>query len=420
MKKVFCKILGGLIITILVLQFNVIVYANEITDLQNQQASNEEKLQDAENQKEQVTQEKSDVQQQVDELNSQIADYESQIGDLEYKINDLNTQISDAENKINEKQENYDKQQELLEKRLVATYESGETSFLDVLLSSKSLTDLISNYYMISEIAEADMKLMENIEKEKKEIEEAKTTLEQNKQELDNSKIQKENMSQQLQVAKNEKSQYVSQLSQEEQDLQEEIDQLTQDNQKILNDIRVAQEKYKKQLEELANKKPSNSGGNSSSSGSGSSGGGSSNSGTSNPGGFIRPVNGGTVTCNGYYSSGKFHGAIDYGVNVGTPVYAAADGVVLTTNNLTTSYGTYVVIQHANGLQTWYAHGTPGSICVSPGQSVVQGQMIMKSGNSGNSSGAHLHFEVRKAPYTYSYSATKYGDDCRVNPNLYF
>ena len=418
MKKLFGKILGGLIIIIFVLQFNVMVYANEITDLQNQQATNEEKIQDAENQKEQVTQEKSDAQQQVDKLNSQISDYESQIGDLEYKINDLNTQITDAENRINEKQENYDKQQELLEKRLVATYEAGETSFLDVLLSSKSLTDLISNYYMVSQIAEADMNLMESIESEKKEIEEAKTTLEQNKQELDNSKAEKENMSQQLQIAKNEKSQYVSQLSQEEQDLQKEIDQLTQDNQKILNDIRVAQEKYRKQLEELANKKPSNSGG-SSSSGSSSSGG-SSNSGTSNAGGFIRPVNGGTVTCNGRYSSGKFHGAIDYGISVGTPVYAAADGVVLTTNNLTTSYGTYVVIQHANGLQTWYAHGTPGSICVSPGESVVQGQMIMKSGNSGNSSGAHLHFEVRKAPYTYSYSATKYGDDCRVDPNLYF
>ena len=417
MKKIFAKILGGLIIIIFVLQFNVMVYADEITDLQNQQASNEEKLQDAENQKEQVTQEKSDVQQQVDELNSQIADYENQIGNLEYKINDLNTQIADAENKINEKQENYDKQQELLEKRLVVTYESGETTFLDVLFSSKSLTDLISNYYMISEIAEADMKLMENIETEKKEIEEAKTNLEKNKQELDNSKAEKESMSQQLQVAKNEKSQYVSQLSQEEQDLQEEIDQLTQDNQKILNDIRVAQERYKKQLEELANK--NNNSGGSSSSGSSSSGG-SSTSGTSNPGGFIRPVNGGTVTCNGRYSSGKFHGAIDYGVNVGTLVYAAADGVVLTTNNLTTSYGTYVVIQHANGLQTWYAHGTPGSICVSPGQSVSQGQMIMKSGNSGNSSGAHLHFEVRKAPYTYSYSANNYGDDCRVDPNLYF
>ena len=420
MKKVFGKILGGLIIIIFVLQFNVMVYADEITDLQSQQSDNQKKIDETEAQKDKVSQEKNDVQSQVDELNSQIADYESQIGDLEYKINNLNTQITEAENKINEKQENYDKQQELLEKRLVATYESGETSFLDVLLSSRSLTDLISNYYMISEIAEADMNLMESIENEKKEIEEAKTTLEQSKQELDNSKTEKESMSQQLQVTKNQKSQYVSQLSQEEQDLQEEIDQLTQDNQKILNDIRVAQEKYRKQLEELANKNQSNSNsGGTSSSGSTSSGG-SSTSGASNAGGFIRPVNGGTVTCNGYYSSGRFHGAIDYGVSVGTPVYAAADGVVLTTNNLTTSYGTYVVIQHANGLQTWYAHGTPGSICVSPGESVSQGQMIMKSGNSGNSSGAHLHFEVRKAPYTYSYSATKYGDDCRVDPNLYF
>ena len=420
MKKIFGKMLGGLIIIIFVLQFNVMGYADEITDLQNQQASNKEKIKDVENQKDQVTQEKSDVQKQVDSLNNQIADYQTQIGELDYKINSLNTQITNAENQINEKQENYDKQKELLEKRLVATYEAGETSFLDVLFSSKSLTDLISNYYMISEIAEADMNLMESIENEKKEIEAAKTTLEQNKQEVDKSKAEKESKSAQLQVAKNEKNTYVSQLSQEEQDLQEEIDQLTQDNEKILNDIRVAQEKYKKQLEELANKKPSNSSGSSSSSGSGSSGGGSSTSGTSNAGGFIRPVNSGTVTCNGYYSSGKFHGAIDYGVNVGTPVYAAADGVVLTTNNLTTSYGTYVVIQHANGLQTWYAHGTPGSICVSPGQSVSQGQMIMKSGNSGNSSGAHLHFEVRRSPYTYSYSATKYGDDCRVNPNLYF
>ena len=418
MKKTFRKILIGLIIAILLIQYHAIVSANEITDLQNEQSNTQKKIDEAKEQKDQVSEEKSDAQSQVDELNSQIAEYESQIGDLEYKINDLNTQIEDAQNKINEKQANYDKQQELLEKRLVATYEAGETSFLDVLLSSRSLTDLISNYYYVSQIAEADISLMDKIENEKKEIEQAKTSLETNKKELDSSKAEKQSKSVQLQTAKNEKSKYVSQLSQEEQELQAEIDELTRDNQQILNDIRIAQEKYKKQLEELANKKPS-TGGSSSSSGSGSTGGGST-SGTSNPGGFIRPVNGGTVTCNGRYSSGKFHGAIDYGINVGTPVYAAADGVVLTTKNMTTSYGTHVVIQHANGLQTWYAHGTPGTICVSPGQTVSQGQMIMKSGNSGNSQGPHLHFEVRKSPYNYSYSATKYGDDSRVNPNAYF
>ena len=125
-----------------------------------------------------------------------------------------------------------------------------------------------------------------------------------------------------------------------------------------------------------------------------------------------RPVNSGTITATMYYSNGSYHGALDYGVPVGTPIYAAAEGVVITTANLTTSYGTHVVIQHAGGLQSWYAHGTSGSICVSPGQTVSKGQQIMKSGNTGNSKGPHLHFEVRVAPYNYS--------NCRVDPRNYF
>lgn len=124
-----------------------------------------------------------------------------------------------------------------------------------------------------------------------------------------------------------------------------------------------------------------------------------------------RPVSSGSISAGMYYPSGGYHGAIDYAVPSGTPVYAAAEGVVLKTQNLTTSYGTHVVIQHAGGLQTWYAHGTSGSICVSPGQTVSRGQQIMRSGNSGNSSGPHLHFEVRVAPYAYGN---------RVNPSQYF
>ena len=68
-------------------------------------------------------------------------------------------------------------------------------------------------------------------------------------------------------------------------------------------------------------------------------------------------------------------------------------------------------MQHANGLQTWYAHGTSGSILVSPGQTVSRGQQIMSSGNSGHSFGPHLHFEVRVAPYNYN--------TCRVDPRNY-
>ncbi len=418
MKKIFAKILGGLIIIIFVLQFNVMVYADEITDLQNQQASNKEKLQDAENQKEQVTQEKSETLKQVEAIESEIADYESQINELDTKISDLNNQITEAENKINQKQEDYDKQQELLEKRLVATYEAGETSFLDVLLSSKSLTDLISNYYMISEVAEADMNLMESIENEKKEIEEAKITLEQSKQELDSSKTEKESKSVQLQSAKEEKNAYVAQLSSEEQDLQQQIDELEEANKSIDAEIKQKQEEIQKLLQQ---QRPSSGGSSSgsSSSGSGSSGGSSNGSSSTGGGavsssGFIYPVPSAysRITTYMYYSSGQYHGAVDFGssgIN-GQPVYAVADGIVVTAKALNYSYGNYIIIAHDNGLYTLYAHGQQGSIRVSEYQRVTQGQQIMNVGSTGNSTGPHLHFEVRTSPGLY---------DNRVNPVKY-
>ena len=413
MKKVFGKILGGLIIIIFVLQFNVMVYADEITDLQNQQASNEEKLKDAENQKEQVTQEKSETLKQVEAIENEIADYENQINELDTKITDLNNQITEAENQIHQKQEDYDSQQELLEKRLVATYEAGETSFLDVLLSSKSLTDLISNYYMISEIAEADMNLMENIENEKQEIEDAKTTLEQSKQELDTSKAEKESKSVQLQSAKAEKNTYVAQLSLEEQDLQQQIDELEEANKSIDAEIKQKQEEIQKLL---AQQKPSSGSGSSgsSSSGSGSSGSSSTGGGAVSSSGFIYPVPSAysRITTYMYYSSGQYHGAVDFGsagIN-GQPVYAVADGVVVTAKALNYSYGNYVIIAHYNGLYTLYAHGQAGSIRVSEGQYVSQGQQIMNVGSTGNSTGPHLHFEVRTSPGLY---------ENRVNPVNY-
>ena len=301
--------------------------------------------------------------------------------------------------------------------------ESGDTTYLDIMLSSSdNIVDMISGFYLASELAEADTELLDGLEEERQEVESAKTELENSKTELANSKTQKESVSAQLEVARNEKSQKVTELSAEEQDIQEEIDQLEKDNQQILNEIKIAQEKYKAQLDALKNQANNSNNSNSGNGGSGQNGGHSGGTTTGSGSGiFIVPIKSYSyISTNGYYSSGKFHGAIDYAVDSGTPVYAAADGVVMTTKDLPTSYGTYVVIQHANGLQTWYGHGTRGSISVSPGQTVKQGQQIMLSGSTGNSSGPHLHFEVRKSPYNYSYVAKKYGDDSRVNPNNYF
>lgn len=88
------------------------------------------------------------------------------------------------------------------------------------------------------------------------------------------------------------------------------------------------------------------------------------------------------------------HKGIDYALYYGTPVLAALDGKVLRTAHLATGYGSHVVLEHEGGLQTVYAHLS--SVSVSIGMTVREGQEIGRSGNSGNSTGAHLHFEVRR------------------------
>ena len=110
------------------------------------------------------------------------------------------------------------------------------------------------------------------------------------------------------------------------------------------------------------------------------------------PGYYIRPLTGGVKTqgLHGY-------NAIDIGTSVGTTLYAAAAGQVIIAREggWNGGYGSYVVISHYNGTQTVYGHMS--QVNVNPGDLVYQGQIIGLSGNTGHSTGPHLHFEVRGA-----------------------
>lgn len=403
MKNTFKRIIVIMLIIFLVnANVALAVTQSEINAQKNKQSQINNQIDDAEEKQKEIENKKSETMKQVEGISSEIDKYEAQINDLESQIEDANNKIKEAEQKIVESQKEYDRKQELFQQRIVAVYEAGETSYLDFLLTAKSLTDFISNYYLVSEIAEMDIELLDKIEKEKQEIENSKKEIEESKQKLTSAKASKESVNSQLKAAKSEKNQYVAELSEEEKELEKEIQELKEANARMASEIKEAEKKYAEQLEELKNN--------------GSSGGSTAPIGS---GYLMRPVKGGSISANGYYSSGRFHGAIDYAVPSGTPVYAAADGVVMVTANLTTSYGTHVIIRHANGMQSYYAHGTRGSICVSPGQIVKKGQQIMSSGNTGNSQGPHLHFEVRVSPYSYNGYATGYGQDSRVNPAAY-
>jgi murein DD-endopeptidase MepM/ murein hydrolase activator NlpD len=107
--------------------------------------------------------------------------------------------------------------------------------------------------------------------------------------------------------------------------------------------------------------------------------------------GLIWPVPG-TVTSGFGWRWGRMHEGIDIAVGSGTPVVAAAAGTVIQAGWLG-GYGNLVVVDHGNGLATAYAHNS--SLAVGVGQAVGQGEVLAYSGSTGNSSGPHVHFEVR-------------------------
>jgi murein DD-endopeptidase MepM/ murein hydrolase activator NlpD len=111
------------------------------------------------------------------------------------------------------------------------------------------------------------------------------------------------------------------------------------------------------------------------------------------PSGFlVRPISGGRRS-QGVHG----HNGVDLAASIGTPVFAAAAGTVIAARNggYNGGYGSMIIISHANGIQTVYAH--LNDIYINQGQSVTQGQTIGEVGNTGKSTGAHLHFEVRGA-----------------------
>ena len=364
-----------------------------------------QKIQETKDNLNEVNSQKEESQNKVNDLSSQIDSYESQISSLKSEIETKTNEVKELQKKLDELEAEREKNQSLLDERLVTLYESGEVSYLDMLLSSADLTEFISSYYMIETLTAADKELIQNLENDKKEIAETQEKVNANLSEIETKKTELEGIQTELNKAKNQEQTKVDKLTEQSHDLESDVEEYEK-KMKELDAKEKAQEAALQKKYEEAKKKAEQG----NSSGSSSNSGGSSSSGSAvSSKGFIRPVKTGSITATMYYSSGKYHGAVDFGVSVGTPVYAAADGIVVTSTwGGSDSYGYYIKIKHYNGLYTLYAHGS--SLVVSVGQEVKQGQLIMYSGNTGNSTGPHLHFEVRVSPGGYSN---------RVNPLNY-
>ncbi len=376
------------VILVLILMQSTIMYsvnASALTDqLKEEQKNIENQINQKTNEKAEVQSEIKSEQTEIQKLDTSISISEEEIKSLEIQINELQTSIKQKQDEIEKKQKEYEENQALFEERLVAMYKEGEVTFLDMLFKSANVFEFISNYYALSKIAECDMQLLETIEEQQRQIEQAKQQLESQKSQLDNAKSEKEAKAKILKANKLQREEKLNSLSEADRALQKDIDAANARLDRIENEIKAElkriEEEFKRQQAE-ANK---NNGSNGTTTGS---------NGLHFDGSFVWPCNNRYITSTVKNRWGRKHKGIDIGASYEN-VYASASGYAYTLEN-PTGYGHYIIVIHGNNYISLYGH--LNSFKVSYGQYVKQGQVIAQSGNSGSSQGAHLHFELRRA-----------------------
>ena len=380
------KLIAALLIVSILFAETYYTFAATKTELNNQSSTLDTKIAEKKEEIAEVESNLSAAMQEVQSLVAQISTYEQAISDLNEKITTVSTEIEQTENDIAQKEKETDEKQSLLNKRLIAIYESGNTSYLDMLLTSSDLSDFLSKYYLISEIAEYDTNLIMSLKEARAELEEAKNKLKANKQALELAKEEQVEKKDALQKIKAEKDSKVASLNSEEKALESELEEFEADKKAIQAELALI---AKREAEEAARRAAASGG-----------------SVSSNPSaaGYIFPVSGLSKSNirTLRYPSYPGHTGIDVNINVvGKSIVAVKSGTVVISTAMRRSdgsyksYGEYVVVNHHDGTMTLYAHMLSGSRTVSVGDEVSQGQVLGTVGSTGNSTGPHLHFEVR-------------------------
>lgn len=388
------KIVSTILILILLQSYIYTVIAASTSELNGQKTDIQNKIDDAKDQQSNVQKELDAEMKVISDLDYEISQGEEEIEKLNVQIKGLETSIETKEKLIEDKQKEYNENEDLLKQRMVAMYEMGETSFLDMLFNSASIIDFISNYYTMSQFVQYDTELLQSIEDDKKQIEEAKQALVEEKAQIETLKNDKVSKTNSIKSKRAQRQEKANALSDEKKKLQKEID-----------DYNAQIKKVEEQIAQILAQANSQAG----------------SSGLKFDGSFIWPCNNKIVTSTVKPRWGRWHKGIDIGA-AHENVYAAASGYAYNLEN-PGGYGNYIMIVHGSGYITLYAHLLSRKI--SNGQYVSQGQVIAISGGGlndegrGSSTGKHLHFEIRKASSISNYFSSNFLNPLEYLPGGY-
>lgn len=328
---------------------------------------------------------------QIDAYQGTIDDYEAQNEELEAQIDELNEQIDECNAQIDAKNEEINGKYDELKELIRTNYINGETSAIEVLLCSDDFSDYLTKVQFVSSLADYEQGLIDGINDDIAEIDATVKQIDADKETIREIQAEIDAKIKEIETLQDAVEENKTKVEANQNAIQEKVDENSNYLESLNNESAEYEEmiaeyeetiaQFDREIQSLLQST------------------GSSGSGTLvNSSGLICPLQySGVYVSSPFYrnSDGSYHGALDlctYGGTYGKNISAAESGTVITAS-YHWSYGNYVVIDHGNGLSTLYAHCS--SLAVSSGQSVSKGQTIAYVGSTGNSSGPHLHFEVR-------------------------
>ncbi|QJD85170.1 murein hydrolase activator EnvC family protein [Cohnella herbarum] len=301
----------------------------------------------------------------------------SRIDTVQKRLENTQSKIADAEEKLyltgEELQEaikQRDNRLELMDSRVRMAYTAGPVSYLDVLLSSTSFTDFLDRFDAVESIAAQDRNIAEEKQKYTDEVTEMKALRETELAEVKKLYEEMEKHKSSLEQDEKDKEVLISKLSKEI----EEMEEISEESERQLTELAKQASALEAKKNRIKNYYKGGKLGMPLKS----------EYRLSSPFGYrIHPITG----------KKKLHSGMDMAAPKGTPIYAAETGVVTVAQSWS-GYGNCIIIDHGGGLWTLYGHLSV--IQVKKGETVKRGEKIGLVGSTGQSTGNHLHFEVRK------------------------
>lgn len=320
-----------------------------------------------------------DLKSEIDVLNDEIEQKAKEKNKTEIQKAGKENQLYQTEQELKAAEEQVAKSDELLQKRTRLMYTNGIVSYLDVLLSATSFTDFLDRFDSLQIILRSDREILDKNKEEQQLVEDKKVQLAEQLDSL-NALVAKITAEQEeLSTKEAEKETLVATYNAKATELDEHMEDLeviSEEQEKLLVQLAAKVSKLNAEKQRISNPysggklgMPIDSGYRL----------------TSNFGTRIHPITG----------KKKTHTGMDFGAPSGTSIYAAESGVVIV-SKYWSGYGNCIIIDHGNGLWTLYGHIKNGGLLVDEGDSVKKGDKIALVGSTGNSTGPHLHFEVRK------------------------